>query len=116
MATEFVTTKPNSDSITLSVNTNGMKASTSISLNGMLLKSLDDSFTDFYIGTNQGLNGNTLTVTTYISRYPSIASTSQVDFMLNGAASVSPDNPHVSSEPFPANAPVVPHFMTYYFM
>jgi hypothetical protein len=111
----FVTTKPNNDSITLSLNANGMKAATAIFLNGRQLKIEDDDFSNYFIGTNQGLKNNVLTVTTHVFRYPPEATVSQVNFLLEGAADTSGDTPLVSTQNFVENAPIVSHSVIYYF-
>lgn len=116
MSTVLVTTKDNHDSITLSVDVHDMKATTSIFLNNMLIKTIEGSFSDFFLGTNQGLNGNAVTVTTQVFRFPPEAETSSVDYILNGAAEVKPDNPVNSSKPFIDGVPLASHFMSYFFV
>lgn len=116
MATAFVSTKPNQDSITLSVDVKGSMASTSIFLNGHWIKTIDESFNDYYLGTNSGLKDNNIVITTQVSRYPASMNSSTVDFYVDGAANVDPANPVISIKDFQDGAPNVPHFMTYYFI
>ncbi len=115
MPTNFVTTKDNFDSIELSVNTNGMKASTTIMLNGTVLKTINNSFSDFFIGTNKGLNGNHLIITTTVFHYPSDIVSSTIDYNLTGAADVTPNNPDSSTRNFIEASPYITHYMEYYF-
>lgn len=115
MATSFVSTKPNQDSITLSVDVKGSMASTSIFFNGNWIKTIDGSFNDYYLGTNLGLKGNNIVITSQVARYPANINTSTVDFYINGAANVEPNKPVTSNEDFQDDAPNVPHFITYYF-
>ena len=115
MNTEFVTTKPNQDSITLSVDVKGRQASTSLFLNGNLIKTLDDNFSQF-LGTNQGLRGNNLLVVTQVARWPADLQSCRVDFLIEGAADVQADNPVISNENFNNGASNVPHVVNYYFI
>ena len=116
MATEDVITKPNNDSITLSVDTGGMRATTSITINDTLYKTLQDSFTNQYIGTNQSLNGATIYVVTSVLRYPATVQSSVVVFELDGAVSIGPDpNPYSSSQNFDEGSPAITHLMEYDF-
>ena len=116
MATGFVTTKANQDPITLSVSAHGAMASTSIFLNGHWIKTIEGDFKDFYVGTNSGVKGNNLVLTTQVARFPGNLNSSTVDFYIGGAADVQPDNPTTSNKNFQNEAPNVPHFMTYYFI
>jgi len=116
MPAAFVTTKENDDSITISVNTNGFRASTSIFLNHNLIKTIDDEFEDFYLGTNRGLKNNVISITTIVFKYPTDATKSEVTYLLTGAADVQPENPVTSTQPFVEDVPAVPHFMVYYFI
>lgn len=115
MPTAFVTTKQNQDSITLSVNVHGSLASSSIFLNGHLIKTIDGNF-DYYLGTNSGLKDNIVVITTQVAKFPSSMISSTVDFFIDGAADVNPSNPMTSTKNFEDGAPNVPHFMTYYFI
>jgi hypothetical protein len=116
MPTAFVTTKPNHDSLTLSVDAKGSMASTSIFLNGNWIKTIDGSFNNYYLGTNSGLKGNNIVITTQVARFPATLESSTVDFFIDGAAGVDPNNPMTSTKEFQTGAPNVPHFMTYYFI
>lgn len=116
MATSFVTTKPNSDSIFLSVDTSDMRASTSIFQNGHLVKTLDDSFGNFYLGTNASLKSGVIVVATQVFHFPASATTSNVVFTITGAADVEPTNPYTSTQTFQDGAPTVPHLITFYFL
>jgi hypothetical protein len=116
MATQFVTTKGNHDTITLSVDTHGMKATTSIFLNSSLLKTINNSFQDQTIGISKDLNENAITITTQVYRHPSNVEVSRVDYLIKGGMGVSPDNPNYSIIPFDDIAPIVSHFMMYYFV
>ncbi len=115
MPSAFVTTKDNDDSITLSVDTNDLKASTSIFINNHLVKTLNDSFQGFFLGTNRGLKNNVITVATHVFKFPATVTESTVSFVLMGAAEVDPDNPNESTKEFNQVA-TVPHFMIYNFI
>jgi hypothetical protein len=116
MPTGFVTTKPNHDSVLLSVDAHSSMVSTSIFINGNWIKTIDGSFNDYYLGTNVGLKGNNIILTSQVARFPSSMTSSTVDFYIDGAASVDPSNPITSTKDFQNSAPNVPHFMTYYFI
>jgi hypothetical protein len=115
MATNFVTTKDNYDSIYLSVDVQGLKASTTLSLNGNVIKTVNDSFQNEFIGTNKGLNGNHLTITISVFRYPADLPSTTIIYNLTGAANVSPNNPDSPSKNFIDSSPFVTHYMEYYF-
>ncbi|MFN8250515.1 MAG: hypothetical protein U0V75_01440 [Ferruginibacter sp.] len=114
-ALAIVKTKPNNDSIYLSVDTMGYKASTTIYLNQVYMATMNDSFTDFFVGTNKGLEHNKLIITTIVFDYPSGNNVSDVDYTLNGAASVSPANPTTSTEQIQNGEVTISHMMVYYF-
>jgi hypothetical protein len=116
MPTAFVTTLDNDDSITLSVDTNGLRASTTIFLNHHLVKTLDNSFKDFFLGTNKGLKNNIVTINTQVFRSPPTLDESTVSFFIDCAGSVEPDNPTVSTKKFSDGVPLLPHFMVYNFI
>ena len=114
-ALAIVTTKPNNDSIYLSVDTKGYKASTTIYLNQVYMATLEDTVTSFFVGTNNGLQHNKLIITTIVFDYPSGNKVSDVDYQLDGAARVQPSNPTISSEPIKPGEATISHVMVYYF-
>jgi len=115
MPTAFATTIQNQEAITLSVNVNESLASTSIFLNGNLIRTIHGGFSSFYLGTNSSLKDNVVVVTTQVAKFPADMHSSTVEFSIEGAADVNPNNPMISVKEF-QNAPNVPHFMTYYFI
>jgi|GEM_PF-4217945 len=114
-ALAFVKTKPNNDSIYLSVDTQGYKASTTIYLNQVYMDTLNDTFSDFFVGTNNGMQHNKLIITTIVFDYPSGNTESIVNYTLDGAASVKPDNPTQSIEAIKPGESTISHLMVYYF-
>ena len=116
MPTAFVTTKNNNDSVFLSVDTHGLRASSSIFLNNHFIGTFADSFNNLFLGTNLGLKDNVITITTQVFRIPPELTESTVDYRIDGAANVVPDNPMSSSKNFQENSPIVPHNMVYFFI
>ncbi len=78
-------------------------------------KIINNSFSDFFIGTNKGLNGNHLIITTTVFHYPSDIVSSTIDYNLTGAADVTPNNPDSSTRNFIEASPYITHYMEYYF-
>lgn len=116
MPTAFVTTKQNLDPVALSVDDHGSMSSSSIFFNGNWIKTIEGDVNGYFLGTNLSLRGNNVVIVTQVARFPAGIDTSTVDFFIDGAADVNPDNPMTSEKNFENGAPNVPHFMTYYFI
>ena len=111
----IVQTKDNNESIYLSIDTKGYKASTTIALNQIPMGTFDKDVTDFFVGTNKGLENNKLTITTIVFDYPSGNKKSKVDFKIDGASNVILKNPTTSTVTIKDNEVTISHLMVFYF-
>lgn len=91
-----ILTKSNDDQITLSINTNGLKATTLIKVNNKLLTTLEDGFSNFNIGTNTTLKNSKVIVETAVFKTP-FSSQSRIGYLIEGASEEITES---SSSPF----------------
>jgi hypothetical protein len=113
MPTEIITTDGTTNPVTLSVNeVFGHRITTVIMINHAVFATIQNNFTDHVIGTNIGLAGNTITITT-TSLKVTPSNNTEVDFTLKG---VGPQKDDPDLLQFTAGVSVVPHFMTYFML
>jgi hypothetical protein len=120
MKTIFVTTRNNNDSVLLSINPNGLQCISNIFLNGNVIKTVEGPFNNYYLGTNLGLKGNRIMVSSHVANYPAGQNESNVTCLIDGIADTespdtNPSNPATSTKEFGTN-PYVDHFVSYVFL
>jgi len=115
MPTANVLTKDNQDSVFLTVDAHGNRSETVIFINNHQIDIRGKDLNHFFLGTNVGLKGNTVTIITHVLRVPAELTHSKVSFTIDGVKKVIQGNPIHSDEAFPDGAPSVPHVMTYIF-
>jgi hypothetical protein len=112
MPTEFITTDGSSNPIKLSLKeVYGHTCTTVIMVNHAIVATLNDTVKDYILGTNQGLSGNTVTVTTTsLKTSPSV--NTEIDYSLDSGTP--PTTTDTDAQTFSAGVNAVPHFMTYF--
>ncbi|ASU32289.1 hypothetical protein [Mucilaginibacter xinganensis] len=111
MPTQIITTDGTTNPVMLSVQeVQGHRINTVIMVNHLVVATIDNNFASHIVGTNNGLKGNTVTVTT-TSLKVTPSNNTEVDFTLDGAG---PQQIDADKLQFPPGISAVPHFMTYF--
>jgi hypothetical protein len=109
MPSRTVFTDGSNTAVTLSVNeVFGHRITTIIDINGATLATIQGNFNDHLLGTNVGLAGATVDVTTTSLKVTPSAN-SQIDYVLKGAGADAQDSDLLAF----GTDPVVTHLMTY---